>query len=93
MLLRANNHAGAHEAHVCDNLVGSEAMLVDQICANEAAGSSKTSLAMDSDSLALHCDHLVCEVDKLANQTQRRAGTVVKDHVQVLNAQSLEVRG
>ena len=91
MLLGTDHHARAHEAHVCDNLVGGEAVLVDQVCADQAASSSQSSFAVDCDTALLYCDHLVCEVDKLAYEGQRWACSVVEDHVQVLDAELGEV--
>lgn len=91
MLLGADNHTGTHEAHVCDDLVGSEAVLVNEVGTDQAASSSQTGLAVDSDSLALDSDHLVSEIDELADQAEWRTCAVVKDHVEVLDAQSLEV--
>lgn len=34
VLLRAYDHAGTHESHVRDDLVGREAMAVDEVCAD-----------------------------------------------------------
>lgn len=92
MLLGANNHTGTHEAHVCNDLVGGKAMLVDEVGADQAASSSETGLAVNSNSLALDGDHLVGKIDEFADQAERRACAVVEDHVEVLDAQSLEVR-
>ena len=66
VLLGTDNHARAHEAHVCDNLVGGEAVLVDQVSPDEAASSSKSSLAVNCDTALLHRNHLMCKVDELA---------------------------
>jgi hypothetical protein len=93
MLLWTNNHPRAHEAHVCYHLVGSEAMAEDEICANQASSATKTCFAMDCDALLSDSDDFVSEVDKLPDQRQWRTCAVIEDHVEMLNAESGEVRG
>lgn len=40
VLLRSNNHAGPHKPHERDDLVGSEAVAINQVGTNETAGSA-----------------------------------------------------
>jgi hypothetical protein len=91
MLLRSNDHSWPHETHECDHLVGSEAMAVDKICANQATCTAQASLAVDCDALLLFVDHDMCEVHELADEAQWRASTVIEDHVEVLDAHCCEM--
>jgi len=93
MLLWANHHTGAHEAHVGDDLIRSEAVLVDQVCSDEAPGPTQPSLAVNSNALLVYGNHLVRQVDELADQRQRWASAVVEDHVQMLDTELCEVGG
>jgi hypothetical protein len=40
VLLRSNNHAGSHKPHERNNLVGSEAMAINQISTDEATSTA-----------------------------------------------------
>lgn len=83
MLLGSYDHARSHESHISNDFVGREAMLVDEVCADETPSSAKASLAMNRNSLLLDSDHLVCQIDELANQTQWGTCAVVEDHIKV----------
>lgn len=91
MLLRTDDHTRAHEAHVSNDFVCSETVSIDEVGADKTAGSSKTSLAVDGDALALDGNHLVGKVDELLDKAERRAGAIIKDHIQMLDAKRLEV--
>lgn len=86
VLLGADDHTGAHEAHKGNDLVSREAMAVDEVCTNEAACSSEAGLAVDSDAFLLDGDGLVCQSDEFANGGERWAGAVVEDHVEMRDA-------
>ena len=92
VLLRADDHAGTHEAHEGDGLVGGEGVAVDEVGADEAAGAAEPGLAVHGDGLLAADDGLVGEADELAHRLERRAGAVLEDHVEVLDAERLEVR-
>jgi hypothetical protein len=68
MLLWANNHSWTHEAHVCNNLVGSEAVTEDEVCADQTSSAAKASFAMDCDSLLSDGDYFMGEVDEFSNE-------------------------
>lgn len=93
MLLRTNHHAGAHESHESNDLVRSETIAVDQVSTNQTSSTTQASLAVDSNSLVLDGDHVVGELYEFAYQLQRWAGSIFKDHVDVGDAHSSEVRG
>lgn len=46
---------------------------------------------MHSDSFVLDSDHLMGKFDEFLDQRKRGASTIVKDHVQVIDAKSGEV--
>ena len=58
MLLGADDHAGTHEAHKGDDFVGCEAVAVDEVGADEAAGAAESGFAVDRDTF-LSGDHVV----------------------------------
>ena len=58
MLLRADDHAGTHEAHEGDDFVGCEAVAVDEIGTDEAACAAESGFAVDGDTFLLS-DHVV----------------------------------
>lgn len=93
MLLGADYHSRAHEAHVGNDLVRGEGMLVDEIRSDEAPRSSESGFAVNGNTLLLHSDHVVCQVDKLPDKCKRRACTVIEDHVKMLDAELCEVCG
>lgn len=93
VLLGANDHARTHEAHVGDDLVGGEAISVNEVGTNQAASATETSLAMNSNALLPDRDHLVSQANEFAHSGKRWAGAVLEDHVDVLDAKSLKVRG
>ena len=68
MLLWSNYHTGTHEAHVSDDFIGGEGMLIDQISSNEAASSTKSSFAVNSDTLLAHRNHFMRKIDELAHE-------------------------
>lgn len=61
VLLRADDHARAHEAHVRNDLVGREAMAVDKVCADEAACASEAGFAVNGDAAFFAVDGFVRE--------------------------------
>lgn len=93
VLLWSYNHTRPHESHVGDALVGGKAMSVDKICANEAARSTKTSLAMDSNLLLLDGDHIVRHLDELPYKWQWRTGAIFEFHIVMSDANGGEVGG
>ena len=93
MLLGSNDHSRSHEAHKGDNLIRGESVAVDEVGSNQAARPSKTSFAVYCDTFSANSNHLMSQVDKLANQSQRRARAVIEDHVEMLDAQGMKVGG
>lgn len=91
MLLRADDHARSHEAHVRDDLVGREAVAVDEVCADEAASAPEAGFAVDSDAALLVINGFVRERDEESDHVQRWARPVVEDHVFVRYAEGGEV--
>lgn len=92
VLLRSNNHAGSHEAHEGDALVRCEAMAIDEVCADQTACPAETSFAVDCYAFAADVDHVVCQLNKASHKLKRWTCAVVEDHVQMLDAESSEVR-
>lgn len=92
MLLRPDDHTRAHESHEGNDFVCTKPIPVDQIGADQASRATQSSLAVDSDTLLPDSDHLVCHLDKAPHQLKRRASSILKDHVNVLDAHGLEVR-
>jgi hypothetical protein len=90
MLLGANHHSWSHESHESNDLVGGKTMFVDQVCPDQAACSTKTGLAVHSNSLLL-CNRVVCQLDKLTHNRKSRACAIFEDHVDVLDPESSEV--
>lgn len=93
MLLRTNDHAWTHKAHVSNDLVRSESMTINEICPNETASTTEPCLAMDSDCLVLHSDHLVGKSNEFLDHVKRRTCPIIKDHVKVVDTQRGEIRG
>lgn len=93
MLLGPNDHSGPHKAHIRDDLVCGEAIAVHEVCADETAGAAEAGLAVDGDVFPVHGNGRVREVDELAHEIERRAGAVVKYHVDVGNTEGGEVFG
>lgn len=91
VLLGTNDHTRAHETHESDDLVGGETMPVDEVGSNQAASPSKTSLAVHGDALLADSDHLVGEVDEVADEVEGWTRAIVENHVQVLDAKGGEV--
>lgn len=91
VLLRSNNHTRAHEAHESNELRRSEAIAVDEVGANEAASTAETSFAVNSNVLLVDGDNLVGKLDELANKREWRAGSILENHVEVLDAEILKV--
>lgn len=91
VLLWSDNHTRSHEAHKGYNLISSKAVAVDKICTNQASSSSETSLAVNSNALLLDGNGFMGQADKLAHGCERRASSVVKDHIEMLNAEGLKV--
>lgn len=93
MLLGADDHSGSHETHVGDHLVCCEAVAVNQVCADQATCPAEPSFAVDGDVLVLDSDGLVREVNEFPHEVERRAGSVVEDHVNVSYSKGGKVLG
>lgn len=93
MLLRANNHAGTHESHVRNNFVGSEAVTVDEISADKTSSATKSSLAVNCNVAVLDSDGAVGEVDEFPDHGKGWTCSVVKDHVNVVDAHGGKIVG
>ena len=92
VLLWTNDHTRPHESHESDDFVGSEAIAVDEVSSDKTACPSQAGFAMHSDTLLL-LDHVVREPDELLDDWESWAGAILKDHINVLNAESCEVCG
>ena len=68
MLLWTDNHAGTHEAHKGNDLVGGEAVTIDEIGADETAGAAEPGFAMDGDTLLFDSDSVVGEIYESSHQ-------------------------
>lgn len=90
MLLWPNHHSRTHETHECNHFVGSEAVAIDQISSDQAASPTEARLAMDSDALILR-DHVVGQLDELVDNGECWTGSILKDHIDVLDAKSCKV--
>ncbi len=93
VLLRADHHARAHEAHKGDDLVARESVAVDEVRADEAAGAAESGLAVHGDGLVLDGNHVVGQPDELAHHGEGGAGAVVEYHVEMLDAVDCEECG
>lgn len=91
MLLGADHHAGPHEAHICDNLVCCEAIAVHEVCADQTASAAESGLAVHGNMFAMDIDGRVREVDEFTHQIERWTRPIVKDHVNVRDAEGGEV--
>ena len=65
-------------------------MLVNQVCADETACTAQTSLAMYGDNL-VDVGHVLDQSDKVLNDVQFRACAILKEHVDMLDADVLEL--
>ena len=91
VLLRAHDHTGSHESHVCNDFVGRETVAVNQVGADQTSCASETCFAVHCYAALLGANSLVCHSNKISNHAQRRAGTVIEDHVFVGDTQCTEV--
>ena len=92
MLLWADDHPRTHESHVRDDLVGCEAMAVDEICSDQAACAAQSGFAVHCDSPFVDCDHFVRHIDKSADHAKGWTCAVVENHVFMCYAQRGKVR-
>lgn len=90
MLLGANNHTGAHESHESNDLVRSKSIAVDEVGTDQASSATKTGLAVNSDTLFFG-NHIMGKLDKLAYKLQRRASSILENHVDVGDSHCCEV--
>ena len=93
MLLRTHNHAGAHKPHVCDDLIRDESMSIDQVGPYQTASSTKAGLAMNGNRFIPNGNHVMRQSYESFDHMQWWAGAVVKDHIEVVDAQGVEVGG
>lgn len=91
MLLWTNDHTRSHEAHEGDDFVGCKPISINEVSSNEAACPSQACFAVYSNPLLL-LNHVVRQSNELLHDRKRRACTIFKDHINVLNTQSCEVR-
>lgn len=91
MLLRSYDHPRPHEPHECNHLICGEAMSIDEICANKTAGPAQSGFAVHRYRSSLDRDDLVGKLDEPPDHGQCGASSIVKDHIQMLDAKSLKV--
>lgn len=91
VLLGADDHARSHEAHKGDDFVGGEAVPVDEIGADQAARTAEAGFAVDGDASFALVDCFVRQFDEFLDEGEWRAGAVVEDHVEVVDAEGGEV--
>lgn len=91
VLLGPDYHAGSHEPHECNDLVGGEAVSIYQVRPDQAPRAAQAGFAVHGDVLLVHRDGAVGEVDKPADEAERGAGAVVEIHVEMGDAEVGEV--